>query len=74
MTQDSDFRLSPTVTKVLDAFLEVMKADEGIEDAVADRLHTLLRNGKTPKADEIDAALFQPQPAGEAEGAEGGDG
>lgn len=60
MDQDPGPPISPTLVKVLNKFLEVMKADEFIEDAAADRLDTLLRRGKTPKPDEISAALFSP--------------
>ena len=60
MDQNFDPPISPTLAKVLDAFLEAMKADELIEGAAADRLDALLRSGKTPKSDEIGAALFPP--------------
>lgn len=52
--------IPPTLEKVLNKFLEVMKADEAIEDDAADRLTALLRSGKAPKPDEISAALFPP--------------
>lgn len=69
MNQRSDPPLSPTLAKVLDTFLEAMKADADIEDAAADRLDALLRSGKAPKTDEIETALFSP-PEDEAEGPE----
>lgn len=69
MNQHSDTPLSPTLTKVLDTFLEAMKADADIENAAADRLDALLRSGKTPKTDEIETALFS-SPKDEAENAE----
>lgn len=57
----TDAPISPTLAKVLDAFLEAMKADEAIQNEAAIRLDTLLRSGKSPKQDEIDAALFPPE-------------
>ena len=70
MDQDPSTPISPTLAKVLNKFLEVMKADEVIEDAAADRLDALLHSGKSPKPDEISAALFPP-PEDEEDGAEG---
>ena len=58
MADQHEEQLSPTVTKVLDEFLTVLKADEGIDDNTAERLDTLLRSGKAPKADDLEAALF----------------
>ena len=55
--------ISPTVTKVLDAYIAVLHADEEIDNEAADRLDALLRNGKVPKFEDIDAALL-PQPKG----------
>lgn len=60
MDQDQGPRTSPTLAKVLKKFLEVMKADEAIEDDAADRLDALLRSGKALKPDEISDALFPP--------------
>lgn len=70
MDQDQGSPISPTLGKVLKKFLEVMKADEAIEDDAADRLDALLRSGKAPKPDEISAALFPP-PEDEENGAIG---
>lgn len=58
MNHDPESPISPTLGKVLSEFLEVMKADESIKDAGADRLDALLRRGKPPKLDEISVALF----------------
>lgn len=71
MKQDTDPPLPPTLTRVLDAFLQAMKADKDIDDATADRLDALLRKNQTPKPDEIEEALFPPPPEYEDEGAEG---
>lgn len=71
MDQDQGPPISPTLANVLKEFLEVMKADEAIEDDAADRLDALLRSGKTLKPDEISAALFPP-PEDEENGAIGG--
>ena len=48
MVEKDDLPLSPTVAKVLDAFLEAMKSDEKIDNAAAERLDALLREGKAP--------------------------
>jgi hypothetical protein len=71
MDQDQGPPISPTLAKVLKEFLEVMKADEAIEDDAADRLDALLWSGKALKPDEISAALF-PQTEHEENGAIGG--
>lgn len=52
--------ISPTVTKVLDEYIAVLHADEEIDNEAADRLDALLREGKVPKFDDIDAALLPP--------------
>jgi hypothetical protein len=70
MDQDQGSPISPTLEKVLEKFLEVMKADEAIDHDAADRLDSLLRSGKVPKPDEISAALFPP-PDDEENGAIG---
>lgn len=70
MPDQDDIPLSPTLEKVLEAFVDAMKIDEDIENAAADRLDALLRSGKTPKPDDISAALFPP-PDDEDESGEG---
>lgn len=52
--------ISPTVKKVLDEYVAVLHADEEILNEAADRLDALLRKGKVPKFEDIDAALFPP--------------
>ncbi len=52
--------ISSTVTKVLDEYVAVLHANEKIDNKAADRLDALLRNGKVPKFDDIDAALLPP--------------
>ena len=52
--------LSPTVSKVLDKFVEALTADDTIDQGVVDRLNQLLRTGKVPKPEEIAAAAFAP--------------
>jgi len=52
--------ISPTVKKVLDEYIAVLHADGEINNEAADRLDALLRMGKVPKFDDIDAALFPP--------------
>ena len=52
---------SPTVTKVLDAYLDVLKEDAEIDDDAAGRLDSLLRKGKILRPADIDAALFPPE-------------
>ena len=66
MADQNEEQLSPTVTKVLDEFLTVLKADDDIDENTAQRIDTLLRSGKAPKADDLEAALF---PATEGDGA-----
>jgi hypothetical protein len=53
--------LSPTVTKVLDEYLAALIADEDIDKDAAKRLNGLLRQGKVPKFEDIQAALDPPQ-------------
>jgi hypothetical protein len=53
--------LSPTVIKVLDEYLAVLIADEEIDHDAAKRLDALLRRGKVPKLEDIQAALDPPQ-------------
>lgn len=65
MTEEKDDPLSPTVTKVLDAYLEALEDDSDIDDEAGGRLDDLLRQGKIPKPSDIDAALF-PADDGEA--------
>lgn len=60
MAEKNDAPLSPTVVKVLDEYLAALHADEEIDNEAADRLDALLRKGKVPKFDDIDAALFPP--------------
>lgn len=64
MAEKNDAPLSPTVIKVLDEYLVDLHADGDIDNDAADRLDALLRKGKVPKIDDIDAALFPP-PKGE---------
>ena len=57
--------LAPTVTRVLDEFVVVMKCDNAIENDAIDRLDNLLRVGSVPKPDEIFGTLFPPPKGGE---------
>lgn len=58
MAEQNDVLLSPTVTKILDEYLAALHDDEEVKNEAADLLDALLRNGKVPKIDDIDAALF----------------
>jgi len=60
MAEYKNESISPTVKKVLDEYIAVLHADEEIDIEAADRLNALLRKGKVPKFDDIDAALFPP--------------
>lgn len=60
MGKQEDEPISPTVQKVLDEYLAALHADVDIENGAADRLVELLRKGKVPKFDDIDAALSPP--------------
>ena len=67
MAEQDDELLSPTVAKVLDAYLAALHADDAIENDAADRLDALLRKGKVPKPDDIETALFPlPEEGGNA--------
>lgn len=70
MDEDQGPPISPTLAKVLDKFLEVMKANETIDEDAAVRLDALLRSSKAPKPHDISAALFTP-PDDEEHGAVG---
>jgi len=58
VTEEQDGPLSPTVTKVLDAYFNALKGDSAIDDDAAGRLNDLLRQAKVPKIVDIDVALF----------------
>lgn len=58
MADQYEEQLSPTVAKVLDEFVAALTADDDIGEDAAVRLGTLLRSGKAPKADDLEAALF----------------
>lgn len=58
MSDQQDEPLSPTVTKVLDAYFEALKGDSEIDNEAVKRLDALLRQGQVPKPEDIDAALF----------------
>lgn len=60
MAEDKNESISPTVKKVLDEYVAVLHADEEINNEASDRLDALLRKGKVPKIEDIDAALFPP--------------
>ena len=60
MSEQQNEPLSPTVKKVLDAYLKALKGDGDVDDEAATRLDAVLRQGKVPKPSEIDAALFPP--------------
>ncbi|WEX11693.1 hypothetical protein [Chelativorans sp. AA-79] len=63
MNEQHNNPLSPTVTKVLDEYLDTLLADEALGDALAKQLDALLRTGKVPKIEDIDTAL-SPLPKG----------
>ena len=60
MVENKNESISPTVKRVLDEYFAVLHADEEIDNEAVDQLDALLRKGKVPKFDEIDAALFPP--------------
>lgn len=66
MIQQDDDPLSPTVTKVLDEYLAALHADDSIDNDAADRLDALLRKGKVPKPDDVNAALSPPAEGGKS--------
>ena len=61
---DHSTPLSPTVVQVIGEFITAMRSDDGIENDAIDRLEVLLKQGTIPKADDINAALFDPLPDG----------
>ena len=61
MSEQHNEPLSPTFTKLLDAYLEALTGDVEIDDDAAIRLNALLRQGKIPKPVDIDAALRPPK-------------
>jgi len=65
-SEDEPEGLSPTVSQVIEQFVAAMCADDEIGDDAIDRLEKLLRQGTVPKPDEINAALFNPPPDGDA--------
>ncbi|HSH30045.1 MAG TPA: hypothetical protein VK971_09090 [Thiohalobacter sp.] len=60
MAEQRDIILSPTVIMVLDEYHAALHADENVSSNAAENLDALLRNGKVPKFDDIDAALSPP--------------
>ena len=60
MTELKSELMSPTVKKVLDEYVAILHADDGIDNEAVDRLDALLREGKVPKFDDIEAALSAP--------------
>lgn len=60
MAEYKNRSISPTVKTVLDEYIAVLHANDKIDNQAADRLDALLRKGKVPKFDDIDAALFPP--------------
>lgn len=60
MEDNKNESISPTVKKVLNEYIAVLHADAEIDNEAADRLDALLRKGKAPKFEDIDAALFPP--------------
>gem|GEM_PF-2634449 len=60
MAEHKNEPFSPTVTKVLDEYRAALHVDADISDEAADRLDALLREGKVPKFNDIDAALCPP--------------
>lgn len=59
MQDDTGNPLSPTVVKVLDEFLAMLKGDDAVGQNAAKELDALLRAGKIPKFEEIDSALSE---------------
>lgn len=60
MAEHENESISHTVKKVLDEFIIVLRADGEIDNQAVDQLDKLLRKGKVPNFDDIDAALFPP--------------
>jgi hypothetical protein len=60
MAEYKNESISPTVIKVLDEYIAALHADDEIDNEAVDRLNAVLRKGKVPKFDDIDAALSPP--------------
>jgi len=60
MAEYENESISPTVKKILDEFINVLRTNDVIDDQSVNNLDKLLRTGKIPKPDEIDDALFPP--------------
>ena len=54
--------LSPTVSQVIDKYIDALRADDDIGTAAAEALDLLLRKGTVPKPEDIDTALFTAPP------------
>jgi len=50
--------LSPTVSQVIENFVDAMRNDSEIENSAVDRLEELLLKKSIPKSDEISIVLF----------------
>lgn len=57
MEEQNDEPISPTFKKILDEFLAALQEDEDVNNETARKLDALLRQGKTPKFEDIDAVL-----------------
>ena len=60
MPKQNNKVLSPTVIKVLDEYLDALRADDSLDDEAVSRLDALLRRGQVPKPEDIDTVLFPP--------------
>jgi len=58
MAEYKNESISPTVIKVLDEYIAVLRADKEIDNEAVDRLDALLRKGIIPKIEDIDTALL----------------
>jgi hypothetical protein len=63
--EDANVSLSPTVSRVIAAFITEIRNDAAIDGGVADRLQSLMMGGAVPKPEDLSAA-FGPHSEGES--------
>lgn len=61
MTSNLEEHISPTLSKILDAYQEALIADDNIDESSAKRLVEALRGGRIPKNEELDLLLLPEQ-------------
>lgn len=60
MSKQNSEPLSPTVNKVINEYIRVLRDDNTIDNGIIKNLDNLLRKGVLPKSQDIAAVLFSP--------------